>query len=598
MRNLGHLYNLCIQSTVKQTLLVEAVARAFKKICALTLRFFTRKEKLTSLKNEEDAANSFVELEAQTFLDSNETFNTSKQDIVIDLFNLALGFSDSSSKFWNGPMKEVLDSKFGITSSAEELFRTLHFPQLFLAMQYHTGNIFQDELYNDRFRSSEHPSPLSKDDLVEHNSPGIKYHIPFPGAFYDINRMCELFLSSGLYAEAINAFRIRLSAFLTALGSLKCPKVQAAIASNVFKFSTALYLEKQYDTAKSVIFDFLEYNRKYSAISGRMMSLLMCIEFQLGNTEQAMIYFEAAERVFTFVLGHGHSIHCLHAAVLAELYKSHGALYHSKVTILVAHEVSRLVLGKSHLVSTLIGLKIGHVYLEERKYKEASEMFSSVLTNLDSYEKRNIISNNDTAECLFCLAISLFHIGETDNAIHIASRCIQSYCKISPSVVNPRVVSCFVLLGDLYFSKGDPNSALDILTDAWTSIKVRPRDYSDAGSLMVDICCKIFFILHCSNTLAARSLLESVAQEMLIKLENNQLNANVWENSCQSIFESLWDIDARTFLNSLMSTIQKCECIGISQVFKEPDCELIQGIPFYAIKAGLVVKLIQRAETL
>jgi len=39
---------------------------------------------------------------------------------------------------------DALDQKFGIQATKAHLLTHLHMPQLFLAMQYHTGTRFQD----------------------------------------------------------------------------------------------------------------------------------------------------------------------------------------------------------------------------------------------------------------------------------------------------------------------------------------------------------------------------------------------------------------------------------------------------------------------
>jgi hypothetical protein len=39
---------------------------------------------------------------------------------------------------------DALNQKFGISSSKAHLLSQVHLPQLFLAMQYHTGTRFQD----------------------------------------------------------------------------------------------------------------------------------------------------------------------------------------------------------------------------------------------------------------------------------------------------------------------------------------------------------------------------------------------------------------------------------------------------------------------
>jgi hypothetical protein len=39
---------------------------------------------------------------------------------------------------------DALNQKFGISATKEQVLRQLHPPQLFLAMQYHTGTRFQD----------------------------------------------------------------------------------------------------------------------------------------------------------------------------------------------------------------------------------------------------------------------------------------------------------------------------------------------------------------------------------------------------------------------------------------------------------------------
>ena len=46
--------------------------------------------------------------------------------------------------FFVATLLDALNQKFGISATKAHVLSTLHLPQLFLAMQYHTGTRFED----------------------------------------------------------------------------------------------------------------------------------------------------------------------------------------------------------------------------------------------------------------------------------------------------------------------------------------------------------------------------------------------------------------------------------------------------------------------
>jgi hypothetical protein len=53
-------------------------------------------------------------------------------------------FSLDFLRFFLATLCDAMKQKFGIQASKERLLALVHMPQLFLAMQYHTGTRFQD----------------------------------------------------------------------------------------------------------------------------------------------------------------------------------------------------------------------------------------------------------------------------------------------------------------------------------------------------------------------------------------------------------------------------------------------------------------------
>ncbi|ETW00186.1 hypothetical protein H310_07586 [Aphanomyces invadans] len=107
MRYLGRIYELATLKHVRRLVLSEMVARVAKVLLRAMLR------------------------EAPT----------QWRPLVVDLFNVLCGAGSESAAFYANEIEPTLDLKFGVIKS--NLRHELHMPQLFLALQYHTGVQFE-----------------------------------------------------------------------------------------------------------------------------------------------------------------------------------------------------------------------------------------------------------------------------------------------------------------------------------------------------------------------------------------------------------------------------------------------------------------------
>ena len=130
---------------------------------------------------------------------------------------------------------------------------------------------------------------------------------------------------------------------------------------------------------------------KFTVVTSRILALLMCVAFRQGKVKEALEYFDAAQHIYTFVLGDSHPILSLHMCTLADLYYQYngckggiggevealmsgvmsgtslstsaavgqggggggtrkGALLQCKVMLLLAHAAARKALGPTHVI--------------------------------------------------------------------------------------------------------------------------------------------------------------------------------------------------------------------------------------------------------
>jgi len=97
-RHIGILLSLCTTASVRQLLLSEALSRCMKSILNSALRQHTRKARADTMRAQHRGKSS----SPLHYVEVKDALLPKRKRIVLELFNLALGWGDDSDTFWNG----------------------------------------------------------------------------------------------------------------------------------------------------------------------------------------------------------------------------------------------------------------------------------------------------------------------------------------------------------------------------------------------------------------------------------------------------------------------------------------------------------------
>ena len=97
-RHIGILLSLCTTTSVRQLLLSEALSRCMKSILNSALRQHTRKARADTMRAQHRGKSS----SPLHYVEVKDALLPRRKRIVLELFNLTLGWGDDSDTFWNG----------------------------------------------------------------------------------------------------------------------------------------------------------------------------------------------------------------------------------------------------------------------------------------------------------------------------------------------------------------------------------------------------------------------------------------------------------------------------------------------------------------
>lgn len=331
----------------------------------------------------------------------------------------------------------------------------IHYPRLFLALQYHTGAIFQDQAYSfpyantgrqfyrsfdssrlsGNMRQSKQPvhrhatnlppavdvmdisSTFSDADVRSFGLPTIKYWTAFPGPFLHCYFLGESLKSHGLYRDALSVYRTTLSSIYTTLNyrptylldetkeenDFQCSiseKVYQMIAHTEYAYAEVLYLAGLYDEARLVIESTIIRSRKYSVISLRMLTSLMRVDFQLGKYAMSLESYSRAIDVADYIFGPSHAIKAQITITLAELYCHSTGYPPQAIECTIGHitktyETFDKVDQHQLIFKISLGNRLGELYLKEKLYQEAMEELQQIQKDLELLENQRQKLIND-----------------------------------------------------------------------------------------------------------------------------------------------------------------------------------------------------------
>lgn len=656
-RHLGLLFDLAKTVHTKQIILVEMIARSAKTILNQSMRHFSRECKARVdeyLQSNSLQGRNFQEDYCRKMIDE---LNSDFSHAIVDLFNLVLGFGHEVKEFWcgvdSGVLMNMISQKFGVELDFEESLRLVApcVNQVFVAMQYHTGNLFDENcmfvpapminpnittsdassasgqsstaggsfsststvLQGYKFHNSRYPKPLSVDDLLEEMQPLVKSDVRFPGLYNDVDNLCDAFANNDLPELAIKALQLRILANKAVYGEQKALKISMPLAWNIYKLALALYSVKDYTQAKVVLFEFLYSNPKYTPVCGKMTSLLMSIEMAEGNFEQALVYFETATAIYRVTLGTSHPVHAFHAMALSDSYyaltclnpfksnisSSNGGFNQAKAMASLAYEALRGTLGDLHVATARFGLKLGTILLEAKQFDEAAELLSSVLMTLDIYSKRNIFYISETAKTLHALSLALSEIGQVQHAHHCATRCIGYYTSEQLKMDRSVYVSMFLLMTKLCEKSTaveDQALSKDFMSTLWMESKRRPHAFGGLGEMLISLSVHAIHALFEKQTFAAKQLLMKIHDKVKGDIEKKKINKSAYDRALLLVATNLWNGNAHKYFTSLLELIQKMESSGLSGNIKDVVGHHTTELEVVQIQTSIIFAMAEKNE--
>lgn len=336
-RHIGVLYYICKTPCIRQLLLNEAVSRSCKTWLNEQLRGFARGSRAESMRAEKRGRSK-----THDFIEHMNSENIQRKDFVLQLFNVVFDCEGNKSEdFWND-LAWILFTKFGIQLQERD-WRLIHWPQLFLSTQYHTGTRFNDVAHEHLKRPKPFPlhppSPGSTtippeedqgdslgsgcfelQDIAEFFIPRNKIPVfasvtsklarpeekgdaevlgrgfGLPGQLGVIEASAECYLANGLYEEAVEAFQLRLLTirhFITPsntqadLFSLAGVSLQyrSALSLTYYKIALCETLRGNFKRASTLLRRYLAQHMRMTPLTARVLSLLMYIEFKTAQIQ-------------------------------------------------------------------------------------------------------------------------------------------------------------------------------------------------------------------------------------------------------------------------------------------------------------------------
>jgi Translation initiation factor eIF3 subunit 135 len=331
---LGQLFKLSLIPYVKQLLLCEIIARSCKVYLAILLRGIGQ-----SARDLSDAAEKRGRSTEEDFLDHrNETLEKTVFTII-DFFNAILGNqgADETRKvLWSDIIPRIIFSKFSLDVTNFSQHEVTFLPQLFNAMQYHTNIIFEKR--NDyQFGVSSHP--LSHSNFIDYVEAIKGSESVYYGSLSETNAGVDSLLSHRMFEDAMDVYRMRLSALTLSNPTSHSSKITATRSDLIHKIIMCKYHIGDYEGCLKALNSSIGSDSECTLSGARLFILAMCTEFRLGNIKKAMEHFESARRALTNCVGSDHPALALLFCSLGDLYYADKRLPQAKVMVMMAQEL-------------------------------------------------------------------------------------------------------------------------------------------------------------------------------------------------------------------------------------------------------------------
>ena len=338
-------------------------------------------------------------------------------------------------------------------------------------------------------------SPFTDEDMLAYLIPSLPAYsmaAPLPGQLGIATQLVDSFLIHGLYDDARKT--LEMDYYTQCLLSLRhlisddaqrstIPFThQSQLAHTLYKLVLSLYLSHAYSAALQHIRWYLTHFPNYHPITGRILTLLMSIEWQRGDVGKAQLLFDAAQDIYHYTLGPNHPLIVLHINCLASLYlhqlPHHQGYPQSKLLSLLGLSKAKSALGVSHATTALQQLKVAHYFICEKKYIDAAHLLtkSTDVLSGSSSSRRGMMDQRFTYESVlssYYLSLCLYSNQDLMRARDASVVCIAIDTRHEhwSSDVHLIHLSALLQLSDIYLQLNERSKSVDTLYQTWSDVK-------------------------------------------------------------------------------------------------------------------------------
>jgi tetratricopeptide (TPR) repeat protein len=323
-------------------------------------------------------------------------------------FDKILGNSDEAAEFWSEILEPKISERFGVCLTRE--LPLLHLPQLFYALQFHTGADFLDS--DDYDFASDHPV------LLEHlqtiNPVSHHFLVDICRDLRGIDGDAYGLLGSRISNETSLAINNRVSLLQSIFGSHNM-----VVASGLSLLSQT-YLELG-DTAKAQLCadSALDCGRQFD------VALVPAYWSQI-STSQTIADIESkttiALHIVDFQLGPSHWFAADVLMAAAAACQSLGALDRAAPLAHKAHDILHTMLGLGHPRTGLCARLCGRIKRAQGRYTEARPLLEQALFSMSAVFGDDSVAVGD---CLFEIADVLVASGRLNEALDAAAAALK-----------------------------------------------------------------------------------------------------------------------------------------------------------------------------
>eukprot|EP00602_Paraphysomonas_sp_CaronLab_P003718 CAMPEP_0185033556 /NCGR_PEP_ID=MMETSP1103-20130426/22598_1 /TAXON_ID=36769 /ORGANISM="Paraphysomonas bandaiensis, Strain Caron Lab Isolate" /LENGTH=1323 /DNA_ID=CAMNT_0027569865 /DNA_START=14 /DNA_END=3985 /DNA_ORIENTATION=- len=541
MRYLGDIYTRSRMPHVKEIVLCEAISRSCKVVLNHALGRLARRGRGQTLVAEQRKRSR-----AENYIEHQGTVLKNKIDTVVDMFNVVFGYGEVTDDFWQNVLPAVVYDKFQLEMpKVDDRNVLVHMPQLFQAMQYHTGCVFRTEKQYE-FSSPSSRKPFAVEDVLDLCA-SYKFCTSFPGVLHSVNTLAESFLAAGMYADAINSLKLRLSMQQVCCRNIRRPsvKMKHEIVVTTYTLALCYYFARKYDSASALARTVLDDGPRDTPTAARMVTLLMCADFAAGKMADAMKHYEVARGIYIYALGPRHPVHCLLFSALADLYFTVKAFAHSKLMNLKAIDFCHRTTGENHALYASHAFKVGALLLREKSFIEAEDIFKSSLKIFKQLCDAGGDYDAEVASCLHGLSIVSSALEDNDAAINYAMKSL-ALTTSEGKYISPQAVNCLLLLAELHEKNNLYSEAVELYGDAWSIVFAYPGDY-DLAPMLLTLSARIASAFLSSQPLHTRMLFDSVAADI------HDIKKREWDIACSLVSKSLLSETPVDYMKTLIA---------------------------------------------